>query len=657
MGRATTRIPMGHRVLSPSHNYTKVDHNLIDQPFVQLSGSIFGFLEEDTTILSSPESDIYSDIQLEVEEDDENETPEKIEDNIRFWETQHQNLHSTLCRTTSLESNIRSTTKEVLKEVEESENVCSCSRPVSDGCRSCRMREVCLRLQKSGYNSAICKSKWKSSLDIPSGEVRVIIELEFRGQFEMKKGSEEYNGLVSKLPDVFVGKIERLQSVIKILSNAAKKCMKEKKMHLGPWRKQRYVEAKWLRVVERTTSMPLIKPLLVDSYSTHPPRTKARASMLTMDLLDTLPMMTTNYFVPAVEDYQTGRLLLRCDSTEDLHPVTQQPTSQTPVVLLSFSSTTWHRRLGHPGDDVLHRLESKNLMSYRKSKLSALCHACQLGSDIGYLLLYVDDIILTASSSVFLKRIIGSLHSEFAMTDLGSLNYFLESKLGSYGDLVSDSTLYRSFAGAFQYLTFTRPDLSYAVQQVCLYMHDPRDSYFTTLKRIIRYVRGTLDYGLQLHVSSTTQLSAYTDADWAGCHVTLRSTSGYCVFLGDNLLSWSAKRHVTLSRSSAEAEYRGVVNVVAKTAWIRNLLCKLHTPLFTATLVYCDHVSAVYMSANSVQHQRTKHIEIDIHFVRDFVASGQVRVLHVPSRFQYADIFTKGLPTALFIEFRSSLNV
>ncbi|GJS06694.1 ribonuclease H-like domain-containing protein [Tanacetum coccineum] len=88
-----------------------------------------------------------------------------------------------------------------------------------------------------------------------------------------------------------------------------------------------------------------------------------------------------------------------------------------------------------------------------------------------------------------------------------------------------------------------------------------------------------------------------------------------------------------------------------------NLLLELHTPLFTATLVYCDNVSAVYLSTNPVQHQRTKHIEIDIHFVREYVASGQVRVLHVPSRFQYADIFTKGLPTALFLEFRSSLNV
>nr|GEU34199.1 ribonuclease H-like domain-containing protein [Tanacetum cinerariifolium] len=270
-------------------------------------------------------------------------------------------------------------------------------------------------------------------------------------------------------------------------------------------------------------------------------------------------------------------------------------------------------------------------------------------------------------------RIIASLHREFPMTDIGSLNYFLgisaqrstsglflsqskftekilerahmqnynpcrtpidtESKLGLDGDPVNDPTLYHSLAGALQYLTFTRPDLSYVVQQVCLYMHDPRDPHFTALKRILRYVHGTFDYGLQLYVSSTTQLSAYTDSDWAGCPVTRRFTSGYCVFLGDNLLLWSAKRQITLSRSSAEAEYRGVANVVAETAWIRNFLCELHTPLFAATLVYCDNVSVVYMSANPVQHQRTKHIEIDIHFVRDFVASGQVRVLHVPSRF------------------------
>ncbi|GJU14206.1 ribonuclease H-like domain-containing protein [Tanacetum coccineum] len=226
-----------------------------------------------------------------------------------------------------------------------------------------------------------------------------------------------------------------------------------------------------------------------------------------------------------------------------------------------------------------------------------------------------------------------------------------------YGAPISDSTLYRSLVGALQYLTFTRPDISYAVQQVCLFMHDPREPHLSALKRILRYVRGTLSYGLQLYSSTTSSLVAYSDADWAGCPTTRRSTSGYCVFLGNNLLSWSSKRQFTLSRSSAEAEYRGVANAVAETCWLRNLLRELHTPLATATLVYCDNVSAVYLSSNPVQHQRTKHIEIDIHFVRDLVATGAIRVLHVPSRYQYADIFTKGLPTSLFDEFRTSLSV
>ncbi|GJW46951.1 ribonuclease H-like domain-containing protein [Tanacetum coccineum] len=227
------------------------------------------------------------------------------------------------------------------------------------------------------------------------------------------------------------------------------------------------------------------------------------------------------------------------------------------------------------------------------------------GTNTAYLLLYVDDIVLTASFEHLLQQIIHSLHQEFSMTDLGSLNYFLgisvtrnssgmflsqrkyateilerahmvgcnssrtpvdtESKLGDGGAPVSDPTLYRSLAGSLQYLTFTRPDISYVVQHVCLYMHDPREPHFLALKRILRYVSSTLDYGLQLFSSTTTKLVAYSDADWAGCPTTRRSTSGYCIFLSNNLLSWSSKRQPTLSRSSAEAEYRGVANAVAET--------------------------------------------------------------------------------------------
>ena len=150
---------------------------------------------------------------------------------------------------------------------------------------------------------------------------------------------------------------------------------------------------------------------------------------------------------------------------------------------------------------------------------------------------------------------------------------------------------------------------------------------------------------------------SYSDADWVGCPDTRRSTSGFAVFLGDNLVSRSSKRQPTISRSSAEAEYRAVANTIAETTWLRQLLQEMHIPLKRATVVFCDNVSAVYLSSNPVNHQRTKHIEIDLHFVRERVAAGAVRVLHVPTSSQYADIFTKGLPSSAFTEFRSSLNV
>jgi hypothetical protein len=133
-------------------------------------------------------------------------------------------------------------------------------------------------------------------------------------------------------------------------------------------------------------------------------------------------------------------------------------------------------------------------------------------------------------------------------------------------------------------------------------------------------------------------------------------TLGYAVFLGGNLIFWSSKRQPVVSRSSAEAEYRAVANGVAKACWFRQLLAELHRPLAKSTLVYRDNVNAVYLSTNPVQHQRTKDVEIDLHFVRDRVAIGDVRVLHIPITSQFVDIFTKGLPSA-FSEFRSSVNV
>jgi hypothetical protein len=320
------------------------------------------------------------------------------------------------------------------------------------------------------------------------------------------------------------------------------------------------------------------------------------------------------------------------------------------------------------------------------------------GSDTVYLLLYVDDIILTASNTELLRRTISTLRREFAMKDLGLLHHFLgitverrsdglplyqrtymldilkcavmadckpcttpvDLQVKLVGDSrhpVEDASQFQSIAGALQNLTFTQPDIAYVVQQICLHMHDPREPHLTAMKRILRYLQGMPHYGLLLCRSSSSDFVVYMDTDWAGCLDTRCSMSGYAVFLGDNLISWPAKWQTVVSRSSAEAEYRAIANGVAETTWLRQLLHELQTPSSRCTLIYCDNISVVYLSTNPVQHQRTKHVEIDFYFVREKVTTGQVHVLHVPTISQFTDIFTKGLPYSVFNEFRSSLNI
>lgn len=338
------------------------------------------------------------------------------------------------------------------------------------------------------------------------------------------------------------------------------------------------------------------------------------------------------------------------------------------------------------------------LMGFVQSKADPSLFIFRKGRDCAYLLLYVDDILLTTSSTALLRRVIDKLRTAFPMTYLGKVHHFLgikaefntkglflsqavyaediiaragmtdckplatpvdlKSKLSIHeGKPLDNPTFYRQLAGALQYLTLTRPDIAYAVHQVCLYMHNPREPHLHALKRIIRYIKGTLTHGIQMVRGQIDSLTADTDADWAGCPDTRKSTSGYCVYLGPNLVSWSSKRQPTISRSSSEAEYKGVANAVAELTWIRNLMHELHRPIRNASVVYCDNIGSVYLSTNPVKHQRTKHVELDIHFVRDKVAIGEVKVLHVPTSLQYADIFTKGLPSSLHNEFRSSLTV
>ncbi|KAJ0860505.1 putative RNA-directed DNA polymerase [Helianthus annuus] len=316
---------------------------------------------------------------------------------------------------------------------------------------------------------------------------------------------------------------------------------------------------------------------------------------------------------------------------------------------------------------------------------------------IMYLLVYMDDLILTGNKSTSITNFTRHLHTEFAIKDLGSLNYFLglevihdtdglfltqtkyandildragltnakpiatplstSDTFTADGTPFADPTLYRSLVGALQYLTITRPDLSYAVNQACQHLHSPTEKHFQLVKRILRYVKGTISHGLVFTRPTTSTILGYSDTDWARCIETRRSTYGYSIFLGGNLVSWSAKKQPTVSRSSCESEYRAMANAAAEIVWITHLLKELHALPQARPTLLCDNKSALFMSQNPVSNKRAKHIDLDYHFVRELVMSGKLHTKFIPTKLQLADIFTKSLPRPLFEQFRALLRV
>jgi histone deacetylase 1/2 len=213
-----------------------------------------------------------------------------------------------------------------------------------------------------------------------------------------------------------------------------------------------------------------------------------------------------------------------------------------------------------------------------------------------------------------------------------------------------DSTKYRRMVGALQYLTLTGPDLSYDVNKVCQYLHAPTTLHWTTAKRILRYVKHTVGLGITFMKSTSTLVSAFSDADWAGCVDDRRSTGGFAVYFGPNLISWSAKKQATVSRSSNDAEYKSVANATAEIIWIQSFLQELGVKISQTPCLWCDNMGATYLSANPVFHARAKHIEIDFHFVRERVMKKQLEIRFIPSKDQMADSFTKPLPAGSFEE-------
>lgn len=322
------------------------------------------------------------------------------------------------------------------------------------------------------------------------------------------------------------------------------------------------------------------------------------------------------------------------------------------------------------------------------------------GKQTLFVLVYVDDIIVASSSRETIDALLADLQKDFALKDLGDLHYFLgievkkkndaliftqeryamdvlkrsgmdkcksidtpmssseklsvESghKLGPY-----DSTKYRSVVGALQYLTLTRPDISFAVKKVCQFLHAPTTVHWTAVKRILRYICGTTSLGLKIGKSDSMMVSAFSNADWVGDVDDRRSTGGFAVFFGSNLISWTARKQATLSCSSTEAEYKSLANATAEMIWVHKLLTELKIPHSPKARLWCDNLSATYLSANPIFHARTKHIEIDYHFVRERVAHKLLDIRFINTQDQVADGFTKPLAVVKLRRFKDNLNL
>lgn len=315
-----------------------------------------------------------------------------------------------------------------------------------------------------------------------------------------------------------------------------------------------------------------------------------------------------------------------------------------------------------------------------------------------HILVYVDDFIIAGNDISTIQRFKNYLHKCFKMKDLGKLKYFLglEIARGPEGIFVSqrkyaldiiaecgllgakpspvptelnhklalvkggpllDPSKYRRLIGRLIYLTFTRPELSYIVHILSQFMQKPQEDHWITALRVVRYLKGCPDQGIMLTSNSNLSLTAYSDSDWPACPITRRSLSAYVVLLGDSIVSWKTKKQHTVSRSSAEAEYRSMADTTCELKWLKRLLLQLGFTHHHPMRLFCDSQAALHIAKNPVFHERTKHVENDCHPVRDAVQAKLLTTEHITTKNQPADLLTKALPAPAFQFLLSKLGI
>eukprot|EP00253_Pinus_taeda_P004608 PITA_04608 len=303
-----------------------------------------------------------------------------------------------------------------------------------------------------------------------------------------------------------------------------------------------------------------------------------------------------------------------------------------------------------------------------------------------------------ACDPILMNHVKSSLKKKFEMTDLGHLHYFLglqvlQSKEGIFlsqskyacdilcffhmedckpapspfqsGVKLSvnctshevDATLYRQLVGKLLYLTHTRPNLSFVVGLVARFMQTPHESNWKEAKRILRYVRGTVQFGIHYSAEASPLLVGFTDSDWAGDPDDRKSTARYVFTPGSGPITWACKKQVAISLYSAETEYRGVVEASKEALWLRQILSEFDFQQQHPNTLWCDNQSAIQLCKDPVQHQRNKHIELHMHFIRKLILEHVLELQYCSTDDQVADIFTKALTEAKFTKLRFMVGV
>ena len=314
------------------------------------------------------------------------------------------------------------------------------------------------------------------------------------------------------------------------------------------------------------------------------------------------------------------------------------------------------------------------------------------------LIVYVDDIVITGNDLAEIQSLERHLDQNFQVKRLGSLKYFLGIEFTRLGDeilmtqqkyvndlleetkhtqcRVSSTPIevnhrltlddkdpkieiasYQKLIGKLLYLSHTRPDICYTVNVLSQFMHSPRNSHFQAANQVLRYLKGTPGLGISYRKTGKIDLVLYTDSDFAGSRVDCRSTTGYCTFLGGNLVTWRSKKQSLISKSSTEAKFRAMSKGIDEVMWIRNLLDELKISYIKPIDICCDNKSAICIAHDPVYHDRMKHVNIDRFYIQDHLERGILKTEYVSSKDQCADIFTKGLPVKAMRHLTSKLGM